>query len=78
MKAEVHTEQNTPVYQTRAAFYLKKLKPLVGRKITGLVQDDTGNFGVTVEAGNNQSVQHLFFLRDDEGNGPGSFEIVQA
>ena len=60
-------------------FYFEKLKPLVGRKIIGLVQDPDGEFfGVTVEAGNNQSAQHVFFLQDDEGNGPGSFEIVQA
>lgn len=54
-------------------FYLKKLEPLVGGKITGLVEDGTGFFGLKINVKGKERA--LFLLRDDEGNGPGSFEI---
>lgn len=58
-------------------FYLQQLQPLVGAKIVGLAHADGENdefFGLIVELPNKER-KVIFFLRDDEGNGPGSFEI---
>lgn len=60
-----------------ADFYLQQLQPLVGAKIVGLARADGENdefFGLIVELPNKER-KVIFFLRDDEGNGPGSFEI---
>ena len=60
-------------------FYLNQLSVLVGGRITTLARtepDEEGNvfFGlvITLPEGKEKT---LLFLRDDEGNGPGSFEI---
>lgn len=66
-------------YQTQ--FYLDQLKPLVGGRIVGLLrtgQDEFGDefYGLTIHC-NDGSIRHLLIMRDDEGNGPGSFQIVE-
>jgi hypothetical protein len=60
-------------------FYLKKLKPLVGGTIVQLARTgpsadhfDQEFFGLVVRLPDGQE-RTLLFLRDDEGNGPGSF-----
>ncbi len=58
-------------------FYLNQLKPLVGGTITGTVTDLEGEFfGLRVRTHKQERV--LWILRDDEGNGPGSFNIEPA
>jgi hypothetical protein len=62
-----------------ADFYLKKLEPLVGGTITGLVRsgNDRGNgefFGLVITMPDGTKKQ-LVLMSDDEGNAPGSFEI---
>ena len=62
-----------------ADFYLKQLRPLVGSKIVGLVRggEDAGDgedFGLEIQKPD--GTRHaLWILRDDEGNGPGSFSL---
>lgn len=62
-------------------FYLRQLRPLVGATITELVRtgtdqddpaDDLFGFLLTLPDGTKKT---LLLLSDDEGNGPGSFEI---
>lgn len=60
-----------------ADFYLQQLQPFVGAKIVGLAHADGEYdefFGFIVELPDKER-KVIFFLRDDEGNGPGSFEI---
>ncbi len=54
--------------------YLEKhLKPLIGQKIIGLIEDPEGGFyGFRVEGGVN-----VWVLCDPEGNGPGHLDIVK-
>lgn len=55
-------------------FYLDQLSPLVGGKITALVKEDEFfGFDITLANGCKKT---LMLLSDDEGNGPGSFEII--
>jgi hypothetical protein len=61
--------------------YLKQLRPLVGGTITGLARTGPGEdafdaefYGLVVTLPNGQK-RTLLLLSDDEGNGPGSFEI---
>ena len=70
-----HANNNT----SPAQFYLDQLAPLVGGTITGTVETEPNDIGdvffglvVTTPAGARTAV---LFLRDDEGNGPGSFEF---
>jgi hypothetical protein len=61
-------------------FYLDQLKPLVGGVIEDAVRtegDEFGDefFGLAIRCKDGE-VRHLIILADDEGNGPGSFEIV--
>jgi hypothetical protein len=63
-----------------ADYYLQQLQPLVGAKIVGLARADGEYdefFGLIAELPNKER-KIIFFLRDDEGNGPGSFEIQEA
>ncbi|TAL65855.1 MAG: hypothetical protein EPN79_11950 [Burkholderiaceae bacterium] len=64
-------------------FYLKQLSPLVGGTITGLVRTGPGDgaqadelygLSITLPDGGKRT---LILLSDDEGNGPGSFEICK-
>lgn len=60
-----------------ADFYLQQLQPLVGAKIVGLARANGEHdefFGFVVELPNKER-KVILFLKDDEGNGPGSFEI---
>lgn len=67
---------------TKTEFYLNQLNPLVGGKITALARtgepentDQEEFFGVVITLRDGTS-KTLLFLSDDEGNGPGSFEII--
>lgn len=67
-------------YQTQ--FYLDQLKPLVDGKIIGLLrsgEDEFGDefFGLTIQC-KDGAIRSLIFLSDDEGNGPGSFQISEG
>ena len=62
-------------------FYLSQLRPLLGATITKLVRtgtdkDDSADdlFGLLVTLPDG-SKKTMLLLSDDEGNGPGSFEI---
>jgi hypothetical protein len=62
-------------------FYLGRLKQFVGGRIIGTVHsepDELGDrfFGLQIRT--NGKTQFLWFLQDDEGNGPGSFDIQDA
>lgn len=59
-------------------FQTQQASPLIGATVTGLAKtppDDMGDeyFGIELQKGNTDYV--LWFLRDEEGNGPGAFEI---
>lgn len=65
-------------------FYLNKLSQLVGGRITALARTGTPEeadesefygFVITLPDGNKRT---LILLSDDEGNSPGSFELVDA
>ena len=51
-------------------FYVAQLKSLVGGKILSTIQDGD-NFGLCVQKF--RTITNVWFMRDDEGNGPGSF-----
>jgi hypothetical protein len=62
-------------------FYLKQLHPLVGGTITGLARTSPGEdafdeefYGLVITLPDGRK-RTLILLSDDEGNGPGSFEI---
>jgi hypothetical protein len=63
-------------------FYLDQLKPLVGGVIEDAVRTDGDDFGLLLYgvAFNcfDGEVRVLIIVADDEGNGPGSFEIVEG
>lgn len=66
-------------YQTQ--FYLDQLKPLVDGKIINLMRTGEDGFGeefygLSVRC-KDGAIRHLIILSDDEGNGPGSFQIVE-
>ena len=67
---------------SNAEFHLQQLHPLVGGTITALARTGPGEgafdeefFGLVVTLPNGQR-RTLILLSDAEGNGPGSFEIV--
>lgn len=60
-------------------FYLKELAKLKNARVTGLIRSGEDKFGdeffglqFTLPSG---EIANLFFLSDDEGNAPGSFEF---
>lgn len=68
--------------KSQATFYLEQLKPLVGGKITGLARcgpnvdaHEDEFFGIVIKLPNGKT-KTLILLSDDEGNAPGSFEII--
>jgi len=70
---------NTSTRSSAADFHLQKLRPLVGGTITNLARtgiDEYGDefFGLVIALPNGQK-RTLIFLADDEGNGPGSFQL---
>ena len=50
---------------------LKAMRPLVGKRIKGLIKDESGHFGFELE-----DKTLVWILCDPEGNGPGFAEIV--
>lgn len=66
---------------SRVEFYLDQLSPFVGGKIIALARTGEPDmfeeelFGLVITLKNGTS-KTLLFLSDDEGNGPGSFEII--
>jgi hypothetical protein len=55
-------------------FYKKQLTPLVGGRITSVVQDaEREFFGLNISVKNKEQI--LWILSDPEGNSPGSFEL---
>ena len=67
----------------RTEFHLKQLEPLIGGTVVSLarsgVDPELGDefFGLVIQLKNGQK-KSLMLLSDDEGNGPGSFEINDA
>lgn len=62
-------------------FYLDKLAQFVGGRIIGTVNSEPNEFGdqfFGLQIRTNGKTQYLWFLGDDEGNGPGSFDIQEA
>ena len=53
-------------------FYVDKLKPLVGGKVLCTIQDGD-YFGLCIQKF--KTLHNVWFMRDDEGNGPGSISI---
>ena len=67
--------------KSQADFYLDQLSPLIGGTITTLTRSgptddpyDKEFIGMVIKLRSGKS-KHLLLLSDDEGNGPGSFEI---
>jgi len=63
-------------------FYLNQLRPVVDGKIIGLLrsgEDEFGDefYGLSIQCKDGVTGR-LIFLRDDEGNGPGSFDITEG
>lgn len=59
-------------------FYLKRLSELEGYTIKRAVKTgDNEFFGLRLERKGYQP-QVIWFMSDDEGNGPGSFDIVDG
>jgi hypothetical protein len=59
-------------------YYLAQLNTLVGGKVTAVATDEDEEFfglQITMPDGTRRTI---LFLSDDEGNGPGSFEIQNA
>ena len=57
-------------------FYTDQLKKLIGYRITGIALDHEGEFfGLIVKKGREKRETIIWFLKDDEGNGPGAFDI---
>ncbi len=68
-------------HERKMALYFDKLEPLVGAEVEGLARTGEGNceefVGLVFRLPDGQK-KVLFFLSDDEGNGPGSFCIDPA
>jgi hypothetical protein len=63
----------------KTKFYAKQLEPLINgtiQKIAHSQVDEFGNqfFGLIIHTANGKDVT-LWFLSDDEGNAPGSFDL---
>ncbi len=56
-------------------FYTEQLAPLVDGKVDKILSDEDGFIGLKIVSGKKEYV--VWFLSDDEGNSPGSFEINQ-
>lgn len=63
---------------SNADFYCKELQPLMDGKVVNTAQDPEGEFfGLVIELPTGKQ-KILWILQDDEGNGPGSFDINDA
>ena len=70
---------NTSTRPSAADFHLQQLRPLLGGTITNLARTGVDEYGdeffglvITLPSGQKRT---LIFLADDEGNGPGSFQL---
>ena len=54
-------------------FYVEQLAKFVGYKVSGVVSSPDGFFGLKLKSGKSEKI--VWFLSDDEGNAPGSFEV---
>jgi hypothetical protein len=64
--------------RAKTKFYLDQLEKLVGATIVGTCiegSEEGDFFGITIKLPGGK-IKHLILLSDDEGNGPGSFELV--
>lgn len=59
-----------------ADYYINQLTPLVGGQVTSVISDGDGFFGLQIKQVDGKVV-NMFIMRDDEGNGPGSFELIE-
>lgn len=59
------------------SYYINKLSKLNGYTIECPVIDESEEFFGLVLVNAQRDVKTLWILRDDEGNGPGSFEIQE-
>ena len=57
------------------SFYTDKLDKIAGGKIVCTISDGKEEFGLCIQKGG--KVYDLWFLQDDEGNGPGSFDLAE-
>lgn len=62
----------------KADFYLDKLAPIMGAKLTGRCMDERGEFYGLVFTLKDGSKRTLWLLSDDEGNAPGSFSLEEG
>jgi hypothetical protein len=68
-------KRKAPEPKKRNEFYTDKLAALAGFTIVGAVTDTEGEFfGLQLRAPSG-ILSTLWLLSDDEGNGPGSFEL---
>ena len=61
-------------------FYTDQLSQFAGWRVVAAVSsppDDFGDEYFGLELKNGPHIRIVWFLRDDEGNGPGSFEIQE-
>ena len=68
----------THVNKSSLEYYTDRLKGLVGGEITGVIASTPSEFGdvfVGLIIGVKDKSFRLWLLSDDEGNGPGSFDI---
>ena len=61
-----------------AAFYAEKLIGLIGSTIIGVATDPENEFYALQLKAKDGERMDLWILRDDEGNGPGSFDLVES
>jgi len=68
--------------ESQTTFYLNQLKPLIGGRITAVARTgptenlyDDEFFGLVIKLPNGKT-KTLLLLSDDEGNAPGSFQII--
>lgn len=57
-------------------FYLDQLEPLIGGKIVQLADAGEGFYGIVIQTVPKGIRKILILMSDDEGNDPGSFEII--
>jgi len=61
-------------------YFLKELEKLIDCKIVGVVHSDEEDsyekyYGLKIADKRREETKIIWFLRDEEGNGPGSFTI---
>ena len=56
-------------------WYKNKLRPLLGSEVVGIYQDEEGFLCIVCEK--DDVTYHLWLFSDDEGNYPGSFDLIE-